>query len=63
MYSIRYMQNELRYPFIGEFAGLVKHQYLIDVRHHFLVINSCNSIMSSASFSGGLAGLTKGATA
>ena len=62
MYSIQYKRYELRYPFIGEFAGLVKQQSLIYVRHHFLLINSDNSQMSSTAFSRRLAGLA-GATA
>jgi hypothetical protein len=57
MCSIRYARYELRYPFIGEFAGLVKQQSLVYVRHHFLLINSDDALMSSIAFSGGLAGL------
>jgi uncharacterized SAM-binding protein YcdF (DUF218 family) len=63
VYAILYKQYELRYPFIGEFAGPVEHQSLINVGHHFLLIGSDSSIMSSAAFSGGLTGLTEGAAA
>ena len=52
-----YKRYELRYSFIGEFAGLVKQQSLIYVRHHFLLINSDNALMPSMAFSGGLAEL------
>ena len=57
------MQHELRYPFIGEFAGPVKQQSFIYVGHHLLLIDSDNSIMSSAAFGGGLAWLAEGTTA
>ena len=59
MYSIRYKQYELWYPFISEFAGLVKQQSLIYVLHQSLLINSGNALMSSMAFSGGLAGLAE----
>ncbi len=52
-------QYELRYSFIGESAGLVEHQNRVDIRHHFLLINSGNALMSSMAFSGGLAGLAE----
>jgi hypothetical protein len=61
-YAIRYTRYELRYSLIGESAGFVEHQHRIDIRHHFLLINSNNALMSSMAFSGGLAGLTKGIT-
>jgi hypothetical protein len=63
VYAIPYKRYELRYSFISEFAGLVEHQSLINVGHHFLLIDSGNSIMSSAAFGGGLTGLAEGATA
>ena len=61
--TVLYTQYELRYPSIGEFAGLVNQQSLIYVLHQFLLINSGNSLMSSMAFSGGLAGLAECATA
>ena len=59
MCSMRYTRYELRYPFIGEFAGLVDQQGLVYVRHQFLLINSGNAQMSSMAFSGGLADLAE----
>src|SRR4030042_1030960 len=59
IYTIRYTQYELRYPFIGEFAGLVKHQHRIYIRHHLLLINSNHALMSSMTFGNGLAGLAE----
>ncbi|MBN2591930.1 MAG: hypothetical protein JXA81_00375 [Sedimentisphaerales bacterium] len=53
----------LRYPFIGESAGFVKHQYRIYIRHHFLLINPGYTLMSSMTFGGGFAGLVEGAAA
>jgi len=53
----------LRYPFIGESAGLVKHQHRIYISHHFLLINPGYALVSSMSFGGGLAGLAEGAAA
>lgn len=53
------MQYELRYPFIGEFAGLVKHQHLIYIRHHLLLINPGHALMSSIAFGDSLAGLAE----
>ena len=58
-----YIHHELRYPFIAEFAGLIEQQSLVYVGHHFLLINSGNSIMPSAAFGGGLTGLAEGTTA
>ena len=63
MYSIRYMQHELRYPLIGEFAGFIEQQSLIYIGHHFLLIDSGNSIMPSTAFCSSLAGLAEGITA
>ena len=54
--------SKLRYPFIAESAWLVKQQHRVYIRHHLLLINSGNTLMSSIAFSGGLAGLA-GATA
>ena len=59
--TMQYTQYELWYPFFGEFAGLVKQQNLIYVRHHFLLIYSGNALMPSMAFSGGLAGLAEAA--
>jgi hypothetical protein len=53
----------LRYPFIGESAGFVKHQHRIYIRHHFLLINPGYTLMSSMTFRGGFAGLAEGAAA
>ena len=53
----------LRYPFIGESAGLIEHQHRIYISHHFLLINPGYALMSSMSFGGGLAGLAKGTAA
>jgi hypothetical protein len=53
----------LRYPFIGESAGLVKHQHRIYIRHHFLLINPGYTLMSSMTFGGGFAGLAEGVAA
>jgi hypothetical protein len=47
----------LRYPFIGESAGLVQHQHHIYVRHQFMLINPGYALMSSMTFGGSLAGL------
>ena len=52
-------QYELRYPFFGEFAGLVKHQHRIYIRHHLLLIYPCRTLMPSMAFGGGLAGLAE----
>jgi len=51
------MQHELRYPFIGESARLVKHEHRINIRHHLLLINPGHALMSSIAFGGGLARL------
>jgi hypothetical protein len=55
----KYTQYELRYPFIGEFAGLVKHKHRIYIRHHLLLINSNHALVSSMAFGNGFAGLTE----
>jgi hypothetical protein len=53
----------LRYPFIGESAWPVKHQHRVYIRHHFLLIDSGCTLMSSMAFGGGLAGLAEGIAA
>jgi hypothetical protein len=53
----------LRYPFIGESAGLVEHQHRIYIRHYLLLINPGHALMSSMTFGDGLAGLAGGTAA
>ena len=60
-YAIRYTRYELRHSLIGESAGFVEHQHRIDIRHHFLLTDSGNALMSSMTFSSSLAGLAEGA--
>jgi hypothetical protein len=49
----------LGYSFIGEPAGFVCQHSPVDVPHHFLVVNTKISQMSSMAFGGGLARLVK----
>ena len=57
------MSHELRYPSVSEFAGLVKKEELVYVRHHLLTIDAENSPVSSTAFRHRLAGLVAGTAA
>ena len=53
-YDIRKTQYELWYPFVGEFARLIKEHSPVYVSHHLLPINANNALMPSISFGPGL---------
>jgi len=62
-YDIRKTQYELWYPFVGEFAGLIKKQNHVNVGHHLLMINTKNTPVPSIPFSSRLTQLLPGTTA
>jgi hypothetical protein len=55
--------NELRYPFVGELAGLVGKEKRVNVGHQLLLIDSGDPLVPSAPFGGSLTGLLIGTAA
>ena len=49
--------------FIGQFAGLIKHQKTINIGHHLLIIDTEITLMPSMAFGSCLAQLATGAAA
>jgi len=52
-------EYELRYSLIGQAAGPVEQQGLVDVLHHFLLIDPGNTFMPSPPFRCGLTRLRR----